>query len=99
MYKAITSSARESKTDATAHFTQPACDTDYLRRQATAYHVKLPVSSPDFPIVAEKLVDGLRTSIEAFDVTASAKDAGLRQAIEQQVDATLLFLSCVTPPS
>jgi hypothetical protein len=96
MYKAITPKASERRVDSVANTTQEACDTGFVRRQAAAYDVKLPVSQQDLPVVMGRVVEQLRASIEKFDVTTALKDERARRTIERQVDTTLLFLSCVT---
>ena len=98
MYKVGTSQMGERKIDPVAHSNQQTCDIDTIRRQAAIYDVKLPVSQRDLLIVTGKLVEQLQASIETFDVTVAAKDKRARQMIEQKVDSTLLFLSCVTTP-
>ena len=96
MYRAITPTASERKVGSIANTPQEACDTGFVRRQAAAYDVKLPVAQQDLPIVMSRLVEQLRASIEKFDVTTALKDQHARQTIERQVDSILLFLSCAT---
>ena len=98
MYKAAASQMVDRKTDPVAHSVQQACDSNAVRRQATVYDVKLPGSQRDLLIATGKLVEQLQASIEKFDLTTAAKDSRARQMTEQQVDSTLLFLSCITTP-
>jgi hypothetical protein len=98
MYNVVASQIGGHKIEPVAHSTQQACDSDTVRRQAAIHDVKLPSSQQDLLIVTGKLVEQLHASIEKFDVATAAKDARARQTTEQQVDSTLLLLSCVTAP-
>src|SRR5260370_27277756 len=88
MYKAITLKAGERKIDSIANTTQEACDTGFVRRQAAAYDVKLPVAQQDLPIVMSRLVEQLQVTIEKFDVTTALRDEHARRTIQRQVEST-----------